>query len=152
MARLRLTPALLLLAGCGGGQDGDAAARRSTATPRAVHHAAPLQTIALADIERWNLFGAGCAFLTGDGEEPLVIVERARGAIKRDGRIVRLMPDRSSPRLPLNSYARYVGAYDTVELRRRDGAAGATDFAATLVHRAVGAAPTTRAGRVSCGA
>lgn len=68
------------------------------------------QAISFADIERENLFGAGCAFLTGaGGGDPIVLTQRGEGYMKLDGAIVRFAADPGSDDLPLGTRRKYTG-------------------------------------------
>ena len=69
-----------------------------------------LQPITFEDLEKNDLFGAGCYILAGEGEDMVFLGDDLRGAVKLDGRIVLLSPDDASAELPYLSRERYEGA------------------------------------------
>lgn len=95
----------------------------SDARPDAVVEQAPipealdLEAITFLDIERENLFGAGCSFApTGGGMGALAIAQGEAGYLKIDGEVVRFSPDADSPELPLGARERYTGSAHSFQL------------------------------------
>ena len=86
------------------------------------------QPITFADIEKHDLFGAGCYFLDGKGEKlpMLFLASEAKGWLKLEGEIVELSADRSSTEQPYLSWSKYVGLAQTVQLERNSAAARPT--------------------------
>lgn len=90
------------------------------------------QEITFADLEKHNMFGAGCYFLDGVGQSGsekarmLFIASDDRGWLKLGGDAVVFEPDRKSLELPYVSWSRYVGADLTVELERTSDQARST--------------------------
>ncbi len=86
------------------------------------------QPITFADIEKHDLFGAGCYFQGGDGEKPplLFLASEAKGWLKLDSEIIELSADRSSSEQPYMSWSKYVGLSQTVQLERDSAVARST--------------------------
>lgn len=77
-----------------------------------------LSTITFADVERENLFGAGCNFTaTGSATEPIAIAQGEAGYLKVDNRIERFAPDPGSARLPYNARERYTSTTRSFRLQ-----------------------------------
>lgn len=67
-----------------------------------------LSAITFPDIERENLFGAGCNFApTGGGMGAITIAQNKAGYLKVDGQIERFAPDSGSAELPYGARERY---------------------------------------------
>lgn len=114
----------LLLAACGEPElppeQREMAEERAIAAVEAAQTIPPVpvtpEPILSADIERYDLFGAGCNFMPADGmaqspdgEGPLVVAMGGAGYIKVDGEIHRLAPDAGSPELPVGARGKYDG-------------------------------------------
>src|SRR5690606_4466066 len=74
------------------------------------------EPILFADIERYDLFGAGCSFLprgeaaeAPDGAGVLALTSESGAYIKVEGELHRLAPDAGSPQLPLGTRGKYDG-------------------------------------------
>lgn len=73
--------------------------------------------ITFSDIERNDLFGAGCAFAPeGAPSDILALAQGGAGYLKIDGRIERFAPDAGSKELPYLARARYTSTQRTFEL------------------------------------
>ena len=77
---------------------------------------AELERIGYTDIEKNDLFGAGCGFAPGGGMAIVFLAQEERGYIKQDGKIEALAPDKGSAGLPMPGYARYDGSDLSIEL------------------------------------
>lgn len=76
-----------------------------------------LMPITFPDIERENLFGAGCSFAPeGGGLGALAIAQDGAGYLKIDGTVQRLDADVVSTQLPLGAREQYVGAEYSYQL------------------------------------
>jgi hypothetical protein len=86
------------------------------------------QPITFADLEKYDLFGAGCYFLDGKGDKApmLFLASDEKGWLKLDGEMIPFSADRSSTELPYLSWSKYVGLARTVDLDRNEGAARST--------------------------
>ena len=86
------------------------------------------QPITFADLEKYDLFGAGCYFLDGTGEKApmLFLASDEKGWMKIEGEMTAFSADRSSTELPYLSWSKYVGLARTVELDRDSAAARST--------------------------
>ncbi|MXO73826.1 hypothetical protein GRI40_01130 [Altererythrobacter aerius] len=67
-------------------------------------------TIGFADVEQYDLFGAGCNFALADSGTPVALLQPERGYMKIDGKLVPFAPDAGSDVLPLGTRSRYTGA------------------------------------------
>lgn len=67
------------------------------------------ERITFADIEKHDMFGAGCNFAPGTGIAPVALLQPERGFMKIDGEVVRLAPDIGSGSLPLGAKGKYTG-------------------------------------------
>jgi hypothetical protein len=92
------------------------------------------QPILFADMERYKLFGPGCAFAPG-GSMGAVLLTRAKLAyLLIAGRPVRLASDPGSTKLPIDTVSRYVGKDMALSLTRSgEGAQEASRWPAHLV-------------------
>lgn len=143
-SRLALALGLLaLLAGCGReptAAEKHAAEDRAIAQVNAAQTAKPPpqtiapQAILFADIQKYDLFGGGCAFAPG-GSMGAVLLTRAKAAyMKVEDGMVRFASDPGSAKLPLDTFSRYVGKEMALSLTRAGGDAGeATRWAGHLV-------------------
>jgi hypothetical protein len=86
------------------------------------------QPITFADLEKYDLFGAGCYFLDGKGDKApmLFLASDEKGWMKIEGEMTGFSADRSSSELPYLSWSKYVGLARTVELERDSAAARST--------------------------
>lgn len=112
--------AMALLAGC---DEGSSAAQDEAdiAEIEAMHdmpaaQAVELERISYTDIEKNNLFGAGCGFAPDGGMAIMFLAQEERGYIKRDGKIEALAPDKGSDALPMPGYVKYDGSEFAIEL------------------------------------
>ncbi len=68
------------------------------------------QPITYPDIERNDLFGAGCNFVAeGGGIGAIALAQAEEGYMKRGGEVLTFAADKGSAQQPLNSYRRYTG-------------------------------------------
>ncbi|MDP3673605.1 MAG: hypothetical protein Q8R44_00675 [Novosphingobium sp.] len=89
--------------------------------------------ILFADIQKYNLFGAGCAFAPG-GSMGAVLLTRSKVAyILIDDRPVRFASDPGSAKLPLDTVSRYVGKEMALSLTRTGEGGGEIRWAGHLV-------------------
>lgn len=65
--------------------------------------------ITFTDVEKHDMFGAGCNFAPGTGIAPIALLQSERGFMKIDGRVVVLAPDAGSGDLPLGAKGKYTG-------------------------------------------
>ena len=92
------------------------------------------QPILFGDIQKYDLFGAGCAFAPGDSMGAVLLTRDKVAYLLLDGRPVRFASDPGSTKLPLGTFSRYVGKERALSLTRTDDAAGeATRWAGHLV-------------------
>ena len=114
-------PALLTSA-CGEQRD-PAQEAADVAEIRAMHDNPPAvpidpERISYSDIERNNLFGAGCGFAPANSLSVIALAQPERGFLKLDGEIVTLSPDTGGASLPLDSWQSYSGSDYAFELTR----------------------------------
>ena len=120
----------LALASCGGAEvSAEEQARIDAAKIAAVEKAAILppvpispETITFTDIERNELFGAGCSFNMVGVDDAIALTQPDRGILKLDGKIVRLAADRGSPIGPLGSQSKYDGKKYSMKLKIENSA------------------------------
>jgi hypothetical protein len=118
------------------------------------------QPITFADIERNDLFGAGCYFLDGSGEARtmLFLASDQKGWLKLEGRIVALSADRGSDKLPYSTWTKYVGLANTVRLtrdavgERQTGPETASAPGTIVIRDAKDRTVYKRSGIIECGA
>lgn len=67
------------------------------------------ERILYPDIEKNDMFGAGCAFAPGKSIAAVALLQEERGFMKIDGEIVRFAPDAGSGDLPLGVKGKYTG-------------------------------------------
>ena len=114
----------LVLSSCGGNEvSAEEQARIDAAKIAAVERAAILpavpilpQAITFADVEKNDLFGAGCNFMATGSKDILALALDDRAVLKLDGKFVRLAPDRGSPVGPLGSQSKYDGMAHSLKL------------------------------------
>ena len=116
------------------------------------------QPILFADIQKYDLFGAGCAFAPGNSMGAVLLSRDKIAYLLLDGRPIRFASDPGSTKLPLGTFSRYVGKElalsltrtgdeagpETGEATRRDGHLVVTDPYDQVVYQADG--------QVQCGA
>ncbi len=105
------------------------------------------EPILFADIERYDLFGAGCSFMPGgrpaeapDGAGVLALTSKGGAYIKIESELHRLAPDVGSPELPLGTRGKYDGREFALilDIAAEEGAPSGMetiDFPARLVLR-----------------
>lgn len=119
---LSLTTLALALAGCGDKAPDAKAVAADVAEIEAIHDTPPVQPvsperISYTDIEKNNLFGAGCGFAPNGGIAIMFLAQESHGFIKLDDKIVTLAPDKGSSPLPLGAFAQYDGREFSVALK-----------------------------------
>lgn len=67
------------------------------------------EKILYPDIERHDLFGAGCNFAPGGSMAAIVLAQPARAYMKIDGKLETFAPDAGSGDLPLGAKGKYTG-------------------------------------------
>ncbi len=96
------------------------------------------EPIRYPDIERENLYGAGCAFAPkGGGLGAIALAKASAGYMKIDGEIIHFAPDPGSAELPLGARHKYTSeTYSfTLKLSEAEGVATGpetSNFAASL--------------------
>lgn len=109
--------AALLMASCGKEDPSPAEqARMDEADVAAVNAAqvpppAPVapERITMTDIEKHDMFGAGCNFAPGKSIAAIALLQDKRGFMKIDGEVVVFAPDAGSGELPLGAKGKYTG-------------------------------------------
>src|SRR5687768_823540 len=79
------------------------------------------QPILFADIQRYSLFGAGCAFAPGGSMGAVLLTREKVAYLKLEDRLVRFASDPGSAKLPLGTVSRYVGKEFAAALTRAEG-------------------------------
>ena len=82
------------------------------------------QPILFGDIQKFNLFGAGCAFAPGDSMGAVLLTRDKVAYLLLNARPVRFASDPGSTKLPLGTYSRYVGKELALSLTRTGDEAG----------------------------
>ncbi len=67
------------------------------------------ERIAMADIEKYDMFGAGCSFAAGSSMAAIALLKEKRGFMKIDGNVLPFAPDAGSGDLPLGAKGKYTG-------------------------------------------
>ena len=117
-----------------------------------------LQRISYTDIEKNNLFGAGCGFAPEGRLAVMFLAQEDKGFLKLAGDIRALEPDKDSAELPLSSYSRYDGKDYVVELALAKGEAEHKDQEMTqwpgsmTIRDAKGRTVYRKTGLIGCGA
>ena len=132
----------LALAACAGEPS---AAEKKAADDRAIAEVEAVQSqrppprkldpepIVFADIQRFSLFGAGCAFAPGGSLGAVLLTREKVAYLKLADRMVRFASDPGSAKLPLGTVSRYVGKEYAASLTRADGSPdGAVRFSGHL--------------------
>ena len=123
----RIMAAVLLLAACApekSAADKRAADDRAIAQVHAAQAVKPPPTpiepqpILFADIQKHDLFGAGCAFAPGDSMGAVLLTRAKIAYLLIDGRPVGFASDPGSAKLPLDTVSRYVGKEMALSLTR----------------------------------
>ena len=92
------------------------------------------QPILFADIRKFDLFGAGCAFAPGDSMGAVLLTRAKVAYLLLDSRPLRFASDPGSTKLPLDTFSRYVGKELALSLTRPgDETSEVTRWAAHLV-------------------
>lgn len=112
--------ALALLAGCEEAPD-PAKVAADVAEIEAMHDMPAVQAvtperISYTDIEKNNLFGAGCGFAPDGGLAIVFLAQEDHGFLKLDDKILDISPDKGSAKLPMPGYEKYGGGEFTVAL------------------------------------
>ncbi len=118
------------------------------------------QPIAYTDIEKYDLFGAGCYFLDGAGDKApmLFLASDEQGWLQLDGEMIAFSAVRSSTGLPYVSWSKYVVLARTVELKRDWAAARSTGPetetapGTIIIHDERERVVFKRSGSIDCGA
>jgi hypothetical protein len=127
--------ALLALAACEDKQDPAARAKRDAAAIAQVEaaqdtkppiepiHPAP---IPFAEVQRYGMLGAGCAFTADDAPgDPVLIARPQRAALKVGARLTMYASDPGSAPLPLGAWTHYVGKTHSIMVEALAGEAKA---------------------------
>ncbi|QGN53556.1 hypothetical protein [Novosphingobium sp. Gsoil 351] len=81
------------------------------------------QPILFGDIQKFDLFGAGCAFAPGSSMGAVLLTREKVAYLLLDGHPVRFASDPGSAKLPLGTFSRYVGKEMALSLTRTDNVA-----------------------------
>ena len=65
--------------------------------------------ITITDIEKYDMYGAGCSFAAGKGIAAIALLQEKRGYMKIDGNVLPFAPDAGSGDLPLGTKGKYTG-------------------------------------------
>jgi hypothetical protein len=114
-----------MLAGCGDNRS-PAQDAADVAEIRAMHDNPPAvpidpERISYTDIEKNDLFGAGCGFAPETSLSVIALAQPERGFLKIDGAIVTLSPDKGGASLPMSSWQSYAGSDYAFELKQLPG-------------------------------
>ncbi|MET0251270.1 MAG: hypothetical protein ABW203_03745 [Novosphingobium sp.] len=85
------------------------------------------QPIVFADIDRHDLYGAGCAFAPGGNMGAVLLTRESGGYLKLGEALIRLAADPGSGELPLGTRTHYTGKAFSVDLARTSPAAEASN-------------------------
>jgi hypothetical protein len=91
------------------------------------------QPILFADIQKYNLFGAGCAFAPGGSMGAVLLTRAKAGFIKLGDGMVRFAADPGSAALPLDTRSHYVGKAMSLSLTRDAGESDALRWHGRLI-------------------
>ena len=139
--RLLLPVALLALAACS--SEPDEAERQAAVAEVEANQEAPVEIlepkpILYPDIEKYELYGAGCSFAPdGGGLGAVALAMADEGYMKRDEELLRFAADKGSDELPYLARRKYDGTdYSfTLDLDRDSGAISGeetSDYSGTL--------------------
>lgn len=115
MRVLWVAPLFLMIAGCGGDEPTAAEKRRMDDADVAAVKAAQVppptpvtpEKILYPDIERYDLFGAGCNFAPEGSMAAVALAQPSKGFMKIDGDLIAFAPDAGSGDLPLGTKGKY---------------------------------------------
>jgi hypothetical protein len=79
------------------------------------------QPILFADIQQYDLFGAGCAFAPGGSMGAVLLTRPQMAFMKLADKLVRFGSDPGSASLPFDTHSRYVGREYAASLTRSEG-------------------------------
>ena len=143
-----LLPIVLLVSACGADEPSPAEKARADDADVAAVKAAQVpppspvtpERILYPDIERYDLFGAGCNFAPKGSMAAIVLAQAAHGYMKIDGKLEAFAPDAGSGDLPLGAKGKYTaGAWSFVlDLAAEEGEQSGSEtvnFPAHLVLR-----------------
>jgi hypothetical protein len=107
--------AALLAASCGKDEPSAAEQARMDEADIAAVNAAQVpppspvtpELIGMPDIEKYDMYGAGCSFAPGDSMGAVALLQAKRGYMKIDGKVIAFAPDAGSGELPLGAKAKY---------------------------------------------
>ena len=97
--------------------------------PRAINP----QPILFADIQKFNLFGAGCAFAPGESMGAVLLTRDKAAFVKLGEGMVRFAADAGSAALPFDTRSHYVGKAMSLSLTREPGETDALRWHARLI-------------------
>ena len=125
--RCAIPVVLLVLGGCS--SEPTEAERQAAVAEVKAHQVAPAEmfsprAILYPDIEKYDLYGAGCSFAPeGGGLGAIVLAQADRGYMKREDEILRFAADKGSEELPYLAWRKYDGSdYSfTLDLDRDSG-------------------------------
>ena len=139
--------ATLALAACGGMTPAEEEAAREAAVAEVEANQKPppemleLDPIRFADIEKFDLFGAGCNFSPdGDASAPVALAQADAGYLIRRGELHKLASDKGSAEMPYMSHRKYDGleysfTLDFDEAKGRQSGYETMDYDGTLTVR-----------------
>lgn len=143
-----LLPLALLVSACGQGEPSPAEKARADDADVAAVKAAQVppptpvtpERILYPDIERYDLFGAGCNFAPQGSMAAIALAQAGHGYMKIDGKLEAFAPDAGSGDLPLGAKGKYTaGAWSFVlDLAAEEGEQSGSEtvnFPAHLVLR-----------------
>ena len=116
-----------LLGACGGKPspaDDSAADERAVAQVEAIQKQKPPprmiapDPILFADMEKHDLFGAGCAFAPGNSMGAVLLARENAAYMKIANKLVRLASDPGSGKMPMGTWSRYTGRDMAVALTK----------------------------------
>jgi len=168
----KITPSLavltIMLSACSGEADQGGAAAKAREDEAAIAAVEAAQTpppqpvnlsaITFPDIERENLFGAGCNFApAGGGMGAVAMAQGEAGYLKIDNKVVRFAPDAGSGELFYGARRKYTGTTNSFELtldgEGKQSGYEVTDYSGRLVVRdSVDRVVYDAKGLVQCGA
>jgi len=81
------------------------------------------EPIGFVDVQAASLSGAGCAYIAGGGEglDPVLYIDSARGFLKLGGEMVQFAADAGSAEFPYGARERYTGRSMELVLSRAPG-------------------------------
>lgn len=142
-----IAAAPFVLAACGEMTPAEEEAAREAAVAEVEANQEPppellkLDPIRFADIEKYNLYGAGCNFSPdGDASAPVALAQADAGYLIRRGELQKLASDKGSAEKPYMSYRKYDGleysfTLDFDEANGRQSGYETMDYDGTLTVR-----------------